>query len=159
MPKELWQFMPDRSLPCQVCVSPVPVRYSPQIPEPDGIVPTQNSPEKFQKHLPSFLTFGFGFPATLHVNVTGIPSKILQCFSFISKYGDILLSIGSSPCCTSSSDSSTGDLSSLYSISLINLCSKLETLYSCQTRGRYQCPASTHCSGRYVLNVWIFLFD
>uniref|UniRef100_A0ABI7WR95 3-ketoacyl-[acyl-carrier-protein] reductase beta subunit n=1 Tax=Felis catus TaxID=9685 RepID=A0ABI7WR95_FELCA len=37
---------------------------------------------------------------------------------------------GASPYWTSSPDSSTGDLSSLYSISLMSLCSQLETLYS-----------------------------
>ena len=76
------------------------------------------------------LTFGFGFPVTLHVKVTGIPSKILKCFSFISKNGATPLSTDVSPQGTSSADSSTGDLSSLYSISLMSLCSQLETLYS-----------------------------
>ncbi len=79
------------------------------------------------------LTLGIGIPTTLQVNVTGIPSTALRCFSFLSKMGMMHFPVGISSCWTSSSDSSTGVLSRRNSISLISLCSKLVTLYSYKT--------------------------
>ena len=97
------------------------------------------------------LTFGTGIPTILHEKVTGTPSMALKFFSFLSKTGAMHFPVGTSSCCTSSSDSSTGVRSRRNSISPISLCSKLETLYSWKKKSHHVKSKLSHwlkCAGK-----------